>query len=240
MQTDRRELEVGDGEHVAAVFEAPDAGSDTTIVFAHGFGSDKAGSYQRRAEIAADEGLASVRFDFRGNNESSREFEDADLSTRIADLRRVLDAVETERVGVYGSSFGGLVTLHAAARDDRIDAIALRAPVTYLSELDDIRAEIEETGRYTQLPGKSVGPAFIEDVDAYDTAAIVGDITVPTLIMHGEDDDVVDPDSSRRFFEALDCEKQYVLFPDEGHRFSDAEDDRAVRMACAWLRDTGH
>lgn len=240
MQTERRELDIGGGEHVAAVFETPEGGADTTIVFSHGFGSDKAGSYERRAEIAVEEGLASVRFDFRGNNESSRDFEEASLSTRIEDLRRVLDAVDTDRVGVYGSSFGGLVTVHTAAQDDRIDVIALRAPVTYLSELGDMRAEIAETGRYTQLPGKHVGPDFIEDVDSYDTAAIVGDIAVPTLIMHGEDDDVVDPDSSRRFFEALTCEKQYVLFPDEGHRFSDAEDGRAVRMACAWLRDMGH
>jgi len=240
MQQERRELEIGDGEHVSAVFEGPDDGADTTVVFGHGFGSDKAGSYERRAEIVADEGLAAARFDFRGNNESSRAFGDADLSSRIADLRRVLDAVDTERVGIYGSSFGGLVTIHTAARDDRVDAIALRAPVTYLSELDDMRNEIEETGRYTQLPGKHVGPAFIEDVDGYDTAAIIEDITVSTLIMHGEDDDVVDPGSSRRFFEALSCEKQYVLIPDEGHRFSDVEDERAVRMACAWVRERGH
>jgi pimeloyl-ACP methyl ester carboxylesterase len=226
-----------DGEEIAAVIHEPAEEPEHAVVFAHGFGSDKEGSYVRRAEIAAEEGFRAVRFDFRGNNESSRGFDEADLSSRIADLRRVIDAVEDLKVGVYGSSFGGLVAIHAAARDDRIDGLALRAPVTYLSVLDDIRATIEAEGSYEQLPGKRVDRRFLEDIDTYSSEAIIENVTVPTLIMHGEDDDVVSMASSRRFYDALSCEKDYVVFEGEGHRFSDAADDRAVRTGLSWFRD---
>lgn len=236
MPARERTFEV-DGEEIAAVIHEPEDEPTHAVVFAHGFGSDKAGSYVQRAELAAEEGFRAVRFDFRGNNESSREFAEADLSSRIADLRRVIDAVEDLKVGVYGSSFGGLVAIHAAVRDDRIDGLALRAPVTYMAVLDDIRSTIEDEGSYEQLPGKRVDERFLEDLDAYSTEDIIADIDVPTLVMQGEDDESVPMASSRRFYEALTCEKDYVVFEGEGHRFSDAADDRAVRTGLSWFRD---
>lgn len=226
-----------DDEEIAAVIHEPEDEPTHAVVFAHGFGSDKAGSYVHRAELAAEEGFRAVRFDFRGNNESSREFAEADLSSRIADLRRVLDEVEYLSVGVYGSSFGGLVAIHAAVRDDRIDGLALRAPVTYMSVLDDIKGAIEEDGSYEQLPGKRVDERFLGDLEGYSTEAIVPELDIPTLVMHGEDDDVVPMATSRRFYEALSCEKEYVAFEGEGHRFSDAADDRAVRRGLSWFRE---
>lgn len=238
MERTERELAIDGDEHIAATIEQPDGGADATVVFAHGFGSDRAGSYRRRAEIAVEMGLRSVRFDFRGNNESSRSFEAADLTTRIQDLRRVLDELDGP-VGVYGSSFGGLVAVHTAAHDDRIDSLVLRAPVTFMELLDDIREAVEADGRYEQLPGKHVGPEFVADIDEYDTETVIEDITVPTMIMHGMDDAVVPQESSRRFFERLSCEKQYIGFEGEGHRFSDETDERAVRIGCNWILSSG-
>ncbi len=229
-------FEIND-ETIAAVVHEPEGDPTHAVVFAHGFGSDKAGSYVHRAELAAAEGFRAVRFDFRGNNESSREFVEADLSSRIADLQRVLDEVEYLSVGVYGSSFGGLVAIQAAVRDDRIDGLALRAPVTYMSVLEDIRSTIEHEGSYEQLPGKRVDERFLADLDDYSTEAVVPELDIPTLIMHGEDDEVVPMASSRRFYDALSCEREYVAFEGEGHRFSDASDDRAVRSGLAWFRE---
>jgi len=221
---------------VAAVFHEPDEGYDGTVVFCHGFGSDKAGSYERRAEQAVENGFRAVRFDFRGNNESSLDFDEANLTTRIADLQRVLDELDGA-IGVYGSSFGGLVALHTAARDGRIDALALRAPVTFLSVLDDIREAIEEDGFYEQLPGKQVDERFLTDLATYSTEEIIDDITVPTLFLHGTEDDAVPIASSERFFGELSCRSRFITFEGEGHRFSDEADRQAVDAACGWFRD---
>lgn len=226
-----------DGEEVAAVHERPEEYEDT-VVFCHGFGGDKDGSFEHRAELAVEAGFASVRFDFRGNNESSREFGDATLSTRIADLRAVLDWVG-EPSCVYGTSFGGLVAMEAAVLTEQLCSLALRAPVTGIGDLEDVRSDIGEQGFFEIMPGKRVGQAFLDDLGQYDFSEL-RDLTVPTLFMHGETDEKVDWRSSRELFEALDCEKQYVRFPGQGHRFSDAEDDRAVRMACDWFRQTAH
>lgn len=229
---EKRFLDIGD-ERIAVVFHEPEGEAKGTVVFCHGFGSDKEGSYVRRAEMAVEAGFRAVRFDFRGNNESSREFVDANLTTRIEDLRRVLDEVEGG-VGVYGSSFGGLVAILAAERDDRIDALALRAPVTSLG-FEKFREEVGDDGYYEQLPGKRVDERFLEDVDMYSMEGVAGRLTQPTLVMHGVGDGVVPMADSRRFFEQLECEKEYVRFENEGHRFSAEADGRAVRTALEWF-----
>ncbi|MDY6778256.1 MAG: YqiA/YcfP family alpha/beta fold hydrolase, partial [Candidatus Nanohaloarchaea archaeon] len=153
----------------------------------------------------------------------------------IEDLRRVLDEVEDDAVGVYGASFGGLVAIHTAVRDDRIDALALRDPVTFMEALDDIREEIREQGYYEQLPGKRVDERFLEDLEQYSTATIIGRLQVPTLVMHGTEDEVVDVELSERFVERLTCVKRFDVFEGEGHRFSDEADDEAVLTALDWF-----
>lgn len=50
-----------------------------------------------------------------------------------------------------------------------------------------------------------------------DTVKRAGAVRVPTLVMHGEDDEVDRPDSSRRFFEGLRCDRKLILLPETGH-----------------------
>ncbi len=232
---DKRFLDI-DSDRIAAVFHRPDEQPRGTVIFCHGFATDKEGRTGRRCEQAVELGFQAVRFDFRGNNESSREFQDATLSTRVEDLQRVLDEVEETGVGVYGSSFGGLVALHTAAKDDRIDGLALRAPVTYLNVMDDIRGAIQENGVYEHIPGKKVGEQFLNDLDTYSTDAIIENITVPTLLLQGTDDEAVPMTSTKRFYQQLGCEKDYFEFTGQGHRFDDEADTNAVDTALDWFQ----
>lgn len=227
-----------DDEEIAAVIHEPDGAARGTIVFAHGFGSDKEGSYIDRAEVAADHGYTAIRFDFRGNHESSRSFEEADLTSRIADLGCVIGNAPVDPIYVYASSFGGLVTIQSIIQgEDRIEAAVLRAPVTYMAILDDIREAIQEEGRYEQLPGKWVDERFLEDIGRYDTAGNEDQITVPVMIIHGGDDDVVPVRFSDEFYEVLEAEKELRIVGEEGHRFSDEADEQALAWAIEWFDD---
>lgn len=71
-------------------------------------------------------------------------------------------------------------------------------------------------------------PSFIEAYAAFplpgaaacafvDTLNRVHEIQVPTLVMHGTEDQVDPPETARLLFDALTCEKSLELIPESGH-----------------------
>jgi len=77
--------------------------------------------------------IASLRFNFRGVGASQGKFGDGigekeDIVAAISYLS-TLDAVDKERIGLCGYSFGGAVSLEVAPADERVKALALISPV---------------------------------------------------------------------------------------------------------------
>ena len=140
MATRKHRIEVEDGEEISAVHHETD--SNKWIFFCHGFGSNKEGSYEARAERAVDEGFNAVRFDFRGNGESDGAFEEQHLSDKIGDLKACVEHFRPEKIFLFGMSFGGKVVFHAA---DEIGAEAVigKSPVTYNSVMGKFREAVE-------------------------------------------------------------------------------------------------
>ena len=60
------------------------------------------------------------------------------------------------------------------------------------------------------LPG-AAACAFV------DTLNRVGEIQIPTLVMHGREDQVDPPETARLLYDALTCEKSLELIPESGH-----------------------
>ena len=76
--------------------------------------------------------IASLRFNFRGVGASQGRFADGvgekeDVKAAISYLL-TLDAVDKNRIGLCGYSFGGGVCLEVAPADERVKALALIAP----------------------------------------------------------------------------------------------------------------
>ncbi|MDY6788622.1 MAG: alpha/beta fold hydrolase [Candidatus Nanohaloarchaea archaeon] len=226
------------GGGISTVFHSAGEDARGTVVFCHGLGSDKSG-YRRRAKQAVDRGFDAVRFDFRGNGESSGNFEKMNLTTRIRDLQTVLDSVDSDNIGVYGSSFGGLVAIHEAVsdHDGGIDALALRSPVTFYDSLRPIEKGIRDRGFYEHLPGKRLYMEFILDVKRYSIEEAAEDLSIPVLLMHGSEDDLVPAEGSRRFHDRLECRKRLEIFEGEGHRFGASADRRAVDISLDWFEE---
>lgn len=225
MQT-RHELTV-DGDTLVAVHH--DAGSDRLLVFCHGFVSDKEGSYEGRCERAVEAGYDAVRFDFRGCGESDRSFGEQSLSTRIADLRAVLDAFDYPTVALFGSSFGGAVALRVAP-DAPVDAVAARAPVTYTRAFD----------RYRAGERPVVGPdaSFFADLEAHPFEQAATRLSVPVAIFHGREDDSVPVTDSLDAAATIPTDTTLDLFAGEGHRFSEAAETRLRERLFSWLDST--
>lgn len=225
--TTRHEISV-EGETVVAVHHEAD--SDRWLVCCHGFVSDKTGSYESRCQRAVAEGYNAVRFDFRGCGESSRSFGGQTLSSRIADLQAVLSYFAPGELVLFGSSFGGKVALHVGATAD-VEAIAVRAPVTYTRAFEKYRPTPELTDDLVV----GIEPAFFDDLDSYPFEPAAAEISVPVAIFHGREDDSVSVEDSLEAAGALSVDTALELYESEGHRFSRAAEARMRDRLFGWL-----
>ncbi|WP_226007241.1 alpha/beta hydrolase family protein [Natrinema salinisoli] len=218
---------------LAAVHHESD--SDDWLVFCHGLRSDKSGSYERRCQRAREAGYNAVRFDARGCGESAGEFVDSTLEARLADLRHVVDYFDPSSYVLFGSSFGGKVALHAAAEDDRVDAVATRAPVSTTETFDEYRAIVDREGEWTFDTGERIDHRFFDALERYPFADVVEMLAIPVAIFHGGADDVVDPVDSFDAARRLETDVLVERFAGEGHRFSAAGEERLLERLFGWL-----
>ena len=222
------------GESVAVVHHG--AGGDGWLFFCHGFLSDKTGSYEGRCREAVDRGYDAVRFDFRGCGESDGAFAESTLSARIADLEAVVEYFDPEAFVLFGSSFGGAVALYGAVGDDRVEALATRAPVTY-GAFEDLRATVEGEVRFDD--GRAIDARFLDDLERHDFADVEAGLGPPVAIFHGRDDESVAIADSFRAAENLGGDVLVQAYAGEGHRFSRAAEARMRRQLFEWLEVVG-
>lgn len=211
-------FDLGGGEFLVGD-ELP--GTEPGYVFLHGLGSVRNGEKSTSLLAhAAAAGRACLRFDMRGHGESSGRIGQVPVGALIADAIAVL-----ERRGpsiVVGSSLGGLVGAHvAAARPDRIAGLALLAPA--LGLLADLPRRLDPHGRLWMADGRGyrVEPHVLADARALDERGLAARLDVPTLVVHGTDDEVIPPVASERFFAALrTARKELWIVPGGNHRLN--------------------
>lgn len=104
------------------------------VVFAHGFNSSRRSSRNLMiAERLVASGLAAFLIDFTGHGDSEGEIREATVKQMADDLRSAIDhisaeaAVDAGRIGLSGSSSGGIVSVIEAARDERVRVLVLRS-----------------------------------------------------------------------------------------------------------------
>ena len=230
---ERQTIPVGDGEAVVAVHHT--AASTDWVIHCHGFLSDKSGSYERLCQRAVDEGYNAVRFDFRGCGEADGAFIEQTLSSRIADLRVVVEYFDPETYVLYGSSFGCKTAFHTAIADDRVEAVVGRAPVTYNRCFDTARDVVVKDGVFRYGSDKAIDQRFFDDFDEYpftDAAATIG---VPVALFHGRADETVPVGDTLDAAAELDTNVLVQTLSGEGHIFSEAALERMQTQMYDWL-----
>lgn len=229
-------IEIGNKEEVAAVHHNTD--SDKWIFFCHGFGSNKEGSYEKRARKMVEEGWNAVRFDFRGNGESDGDFIDQGLSSKITDLKAVVEYFDPEKYVLFGSSFGGKVILHAAT-DLEPERVIGRAPVTYNQIMEKYRAVVDNKGEFTHHPGATIDQRFYEDFDKYSFDEVADKLDIPVAIFHGAKDTTVHPENSFKAAEALETDVMIQKLKGEKHSFSESAESYMINQMISWLYNNG-
>jgi alpha-beta hydrolase superfamily lysophospholipase len=238
----RFELDIGD-ERLVGVYHRGLEDLDACVIACHGLASYKdSHKYHRLAEACLDHGLSCVRFDFRGLGESTGRFEDSIVSKRLQDLEAVLGHVRGElghaNIGLFGSSLGGYVALLEAATDPGIKAVVAIATPFRMMELLEERARrkgVDVNGHTSE----ELGPAFVEDLSLTDERLqeALGDLKVPTLLVHGSEDEVVPFVHAKRIAQRLGGVRELVMVADADHVFSDPEHlGTVLKASMEWYR----
>lgn len=230
--TQKHFIEVENGEKVAAVHHEAD--SDRWVFFCHGFGSNKEGSYEKRCGRIVEEGWNAVRFDFRGNGESDGEFIDQSLSSRIADLKAVVEHFEPEKYVLFGSSFGGKVVFHGSIELKPVAVIG-KAPVTYNTIMDKFRAAVENKGEFEYIPDKPIDKRFFDDFDQYSFEQVVENLDIPVAIFHGASDTTVHFKHSLNAAGSLETDVTLQKLKNEKHSFSESAENKLLDSMSDWL-----
>ncbi len=127
----------GDAECAAWLYLPERTGPGPAVVLGHGLGAIKEMRLDAYAERFAAAGYACLLFDYRHFGASGGEPRQLlDIKRQLADwaaaveFARGLDAVDPDRIAVFGSSFGGGHAILTAARDPRIAAAIAQCPFT--------------------------------------------------------------------------------------------------------------
>lgn len=216
------------GHDVAAIVSVPRE-AKAVVVLSHGFTSNKdSPSYRILEQRLNEKSIGTVRYDYYGHGPlyvGAKRYgvrSDVTLSKTVASLRAVirhLRSVGDYRIGLFGSSFGGLVSLVTATEDPHISALVLKSPVT--EPVRFWKGRVGETAienwiasgvlHYAQgVEQYDLDIAFWRDVLSYDTLNAARAITCPTMIIHGDADDVVPIAQSRTLAGILGTEVHVV------------------------------
>ena len=187
----------------------PDSRSDKlpTVVMAHGYSAVKEMYLDQFAESFAEAGLASVVFDNRNFGASDGEpRQEIDPWQQIRDYRdaisfaETLGETDTDRIGIWGSSYSGSHVLVVGAIDRRVKCVVSQAPM--ISGHENVRRLVRadhiavfqrmfESDRRSRLAGNPpamvpvvsedpAGPAALPSADSWTWFTETGRSRAPT------------------------------------------------------------
>lgn len=200
----------------------PDSDPEGGVVVIHGADSQKE-SHHDFARLLRDSGLAAVCFDQRGHGDSPGPLD----GRLLADVATIAGLLPPGPVGLRGSSLGGYLAI-AAAEVARADAVVAICPAPGHGLTRGIR-----DGRF----------GFAADADAVEAVIsehpleqVVGQSTVPLLLLHAEGDERVPVQHSRDLAALSAAEPTRLIAVPGGHHRSVQHDPELQAEAVRFLR----
>lgn len=236
-----------DGHAIYGEIYIPDGIEESmpAVIFSHGYG----GTHSIGAPYAqalAQKGFVVYCYDFRGGSNSSRSdgsplemsvfTEKADLEA-VLSLIQSLDYVDRERIFLMGTSQGGMVSaMTGAAHPEEVRGMMLLYPAFCIPEnaraqFSTLESVPDQVSFFSWL---TVGRRYVEDVWDYDVYADVATYEKNVLILHGDQDGIVDIAFSQRAVEAYPAAELKVI-QGAGHGFSGGNFDLAMDYILDYL-----
>ncbi|MFI6317632.1 alpha/beta fold hydrolase [Nonomuraea sp. NPDC050556] len=223
-----------------------DVGDGPPVVLVHGWPLSQR-FWEPQIGPLVQAGRRVVCYDRRGFGRSSRPWHGYDHDTFTADLAALVESLDLTGLALVGYSTGCAEAVSYAAASERVARLVLGSPVLYpdplahelrvssgrhrIPMLDDVLLRFfavdghsaldEPTRQYLLRQAADASPkATADSLAAWGTADLDQDlaqVTVPTLIVQGEDDAFVRPeDSGARVARAI-ASGSLVTVPDAPH-----------------------
>jgi dipeptidyl aminopeptidase/acylaminoacyl peptidase len=231
------------------------------ILLSHGWGGTKTSSRRTAAKFAAA-GYVALGFSYRtwGKSEGPMILVDGmpalsesnEATVKVKFMREVVDPlawasdfthaldflvgephVDTEKIGIWGTSYGGGMVIWNAAHDDRAKAVVSQvggmgvawpemAAVAGKRQTDIARGDMEPIPQAIDKTGELRGTPNFAHMIRYDAVAVSHRVKAPTLLIDAENEELFDRrDHGGRVFEILrthgTAPVSYVVMPGISH-----------------------
>ena len=222
------------------------------VILMHGIFSSK--DYNPMPALAkglAEEGIASIRFDFDGHGKSEGRMQDMTIGNELADARAVLDYVRglpyVSATGLLGHSQGGVIASMTAGltAEEGIapEALVLIAPGSVIKEtcqggkFFNARFDPSDPPEYVRCWGTmKLGREYLvttQNLDIYGTAAHYDG---PVLLLHGDRDTIVPMWCSEKFLETYGDSARLNVIEGENHMITKRRKE-VVRQAVTFFKE---
>ncbi len=232
MRTEKVSFE-SEGYKISGVLHLPERENPACIIASHGLLSSKESEkYIALGERISREGMAMLRFDFRGIGESEGGEVDNTISKKIIDLSAAVDLMRDYPglgggIGLIGSSLGGFVSLIKASMDEQVKATVVWATPHHL---DDLKTKQRDEG--APLPPE----AFFEDLPRHQLLPLLRKVS-QCMVIHGEKDELVPVEQAWEIFYHLAEPKKIHVIEKANHRLTDpTHRQRAVELSVDWFK----
>ena len=227
------------GERLDYTFHEGAEASKNIVVLGHGVTGNK----DRPFVVALGEGLAAsgipaLRFSFSGNGESEGKFTDSTISKEVEDLGAVLDLLDGHTICYVGHSMGGAVGVLRASADKRIQRLVSLAGMVHTKafahrEFGDVTPD---EGFMWDEPDCPLSQAYMDDLTQINSVVdLAPQITVPWLLVHGDEDDVVPIEDSHDILAKASSQAQLATIEGANHVFGDEYTSVMVEKVIAWI-----
>ncbi len=236
----------------SGIVALPEGNTAKAVILCHGFLSDKnSRTNLRLTDLLNAQNIATLRFDWVGMGESPEPFSQLRLSAcaeQLDDAYHTLESKGYDQIGLIGSSFGGYMALLRAPHFPRLRALGLKCPVVDFPEV--LQLEFGDEGmthwrKHDQIPdmGEGHGPlplafSFFTECLHHNAYEAASHISSPTLIVHGDQDEVIPRHQIDEVLLSLQTPKQLKLIPGADHRFGQPETFRQMTNSLAqWMKE---
>ncbi|WP_322616664.1 alpha/beta hydrolase family protein [Pseudomonas sp. BIC9C] len=247
-----------EGMNVVGTLNLPDGvKKPPVILLLHSFGGSRdegiipvvnEGIYARAARLWAEQGIASLRIDYRFDGDSDGAKTDGTLDTDVEDGLAALDflarsgRVDANRMALVGWSMGGAIGAAVAGRTPHeLDAVALWNPATNMGAAfpllwgsEKIKEALHsgDTPVALAVPGGGevkLKSAFFVSLMTLDAAAEITRYKGALLVAVGTDDDIVSPQPTlgKSFISYHPGEHELLVRPMD-HAFNMTKDEKQI------------
>ena len=236
------------GKQLIGVLHLPEGEKPPAVIICHGFQNTKTErKYIKLARALREQGILVFRFDFEGCGDSEGRPRDITVEKEISDLKIALKTVlekcdvNQDRIGFVGGSLGSVVVSLFAEKEKTAKTLVFWSQAFDQKKLfenwysqEDIEKIEKETVIYKGE--KEIGKDYYLENSNKDYSIILSKLNLPILIIHGEQDEDVPVEFSKRLAEKYKNITLEIL-DKANHKFNDFQSQQElIRITTEWFK----